>query len=82
MRRETMTECKIITINDGKERQLTNGNYLYACDYPVLERYLNEYLEEGWKVIHMLPEFEPAINEKGNYSFYKGGYTFYLEREI
>jgi len=48
----------------------------------VLERYVNEYLEEGWKVVHMMPVVEPAINEIGAYNFYKGGYTFYLEREV
>lgn len=77
-----MRECKIITINDGKERQIMNENYLYVYDYPVMERYVNEYLEEGWKVVHMMTVVEPAINESGIYSFYKGGYTFYLEREV
>ena len=48
----------------------------------MLERYVNEYLEEGWKFVHMMPVVEPAINEIGAYNFYKGGYTFYLEREV
>ena len=77
-----MKECRIITVNDGKERELSNGNYLYVCDYPATEKVVNEYLKEGWDIVHMTPVIDPAINREGDFTFYKGGYTFYLEREV
>lgn len=76
-----MKECKIITINDGNERELSNGNRLYICDYPVTEKCVNDYLEDGWNIVQMTPVFNPAINREGDFTFYRGGYTFYLERE-
>lgn len=77
-----MRQCKVITVNDGKERELTDGDRLYICDHPVTERCINEYLEEGWSIVQMCPVINPAINQEGSYTFYRGGYTFYLEREI
>lgn len=77
-----MKECKIIHINDGTAREITNGNRHFVEDYPWTEEQLNRYLNEGYELKHMVPMVTPAIQGEGNYSFYKSGFAFYLEREI
>ena len=77
-----MKECKIITINDGNPREITNGNRLYVEEFDTTEGIISELINDGWKVVSFVHDFNPAIQETGNYSFYKGGLTFYLEREI
>lgn len=77
-----MKECKIITINDGNAREIANGNRLFVEEFEAMEGIISELLNDGWKVVSFAPDFNPAIQESGNYSFYKGGLTFYLEREV
>lgn len=43
---------------------------------------INDYLKEGWEVKAVVPIVNPAIQEKGSFSFYRGGLEFYLEREV
>lgn len=76
-----MKECKLIHINDGCERELRDGNRFYAEEFPETRELIGTYLEEGWQVVHMVPDFSPAIQGEGRYSFYKTSWTFYLERE-
>lgn len=76
-----MKKCKVIHINDGTASILENGNYRFVEEFKFTESYLNDLLNKGWEVKHMVPEVTPAIQGDGSYSFYKSGYTFYLERE-
>lgn len=50
-------------------------------EFNFTESYLNDLLSKGWEVKHMVLEVTPAIQGDGSYSFYKSGYTFYLERK-
>ncbi|MDO5132783.1 MAG: hypothetical protein Q4D81_07355 [Eubacteriales bacterium] len=76
-----MKECRIITINDGREKELANGNWLHIEEFPRMAEIIGKYLQEGWEVVHFVPVYNPAVHEEGKFSFYRGGYTFYLERE-
>ena len=76
-----MKSVKIITINDGKEEELANGDYFYAEEYPRTETMVAQYLNEGWTLIHVLKDYNPAIQGEGSYSFYKGGLTFIFEKD-
>ncbi|MBR4446660.1 MAG: hypothetical protein IKS37_12280 [Solobacterium sp.] len=77
-----MKEVRILTINDGKEEVLANGDYFYAETYPRTEAMVQEYLNDGWNLIHVMKDFNPAIQKEGNYTFYRGGITFMFEREV
>ena len=50
-------------------------------DYPWAEKIVNRYLEEGYEVKQMIPIFDPAIQREGVYTFYRSGFTLYLEKE-
>ena len=76
-----MKKCKVIHINDGTASVLENGNFRFVEEFNFTESYLNDLLSKGWEVKHMVPEVMPAIPSDGSYSFYKSGFTFYLERE-
>jgi len=75
-----MKICKVIHINDGRPKMITNGNMVFAEEYVVTSDILNQYLADGWEVRNMVPEFTPSMEENGP-AFYQGGFTFYLERE-
>ena len=77
-----MRECKIIHINDGNEAEMTNGNRFYAESFPRAEEMIGDYLRQGYQVVHMVPDFTPSVQEEGCFSFYKTGWSFYLEREV
>ena len=76
-----MKKCKIITINDGSAREVTNDNFLFVEEYDVAESIIDKYLEEGYEIKHMVPVYDPAIQGKGNYTFYRSGCTFYMEKD-
>ena len=77
-----MKECKVITINDGNAKELINENFLFVKEYGDTEKVIGELINDGWKVVSFAPDFTPALQKSGNFSFYKGGLTFYLEREV
>lgn len=76
-------ECKIIHINDGSAKVQQNENFHFVESFDWTAEYLSRFLNEGWKVTHMVPEISPAIQgETGSYAFYKSGWTFFLERDL
>lgn len=75
-----MKECKIIHINDGNERTLTNGNFHFAEDVPWAEKMLALYLNAGYEISQMIPEIDPGRPGNG-YPFYRSGFTVVLTRE-
>ena len=77
-----MKECKIITINDGNAREIANGNRLFVEEFETTEAIIGDLINDGWKVVSFAPDYNPAVQDSGNYTFYKGGLTFYLEREV
>lgn len=76
-----MKECKIIHIHDGNPVEISNGNRFFQEDFPQTEQVINDYLNQGFEVKQILPQYTPAIQEEGNLSFYKSGVLIYLERE-
>lgn len=75
-------ECKIIHINDGSAKVLQNKNFHFVESFDWAAEYINRFLSEGWEVKHMVSEVSPAIQGEGSCSFYKSGWTFFLERDI
>lgn len=75
-----MKVCKILHINDGQPKVITNGNFLFAEEYVRASDILNQYLADGWELRTMIPEFTPGAREDGP-AFYCGGFTVYLEHD-
>ena len=71
-----MKEIKIITVNDGKEEVLHNNNFFFVREEKNAEKYLEEFLKDGWTITHCFADYNPAIQEEGVYSFYKGGICY------
>ena len=75
-------EIKILAINEGDTLVHTNGNRRFVEEYEwsgtVLERYMNV----GYRIVNVIPDVTPAINQPGGYTFYKTGFTVFLEREV
>ena len=43
---------------------------------------LEEWVNEGWEVKSMIPQYTPGVQgTKGAYNFYLGGMIVYLEKE-
>ena len=76
-----MKKCKIIHINDGTPKELENGNRFFAEEYEEAEAFLAPFLAEGYEVKQMIPDYSPAIQKPGAFSFYNTGFTVYLEKE-
>lgn len=77
-----MKECKILHVHDGTYQELENGGRHLLERYPWAEEVINQHLAQGYEVKQMIPQFSPAIQEPGVYSFYKSGFIVYLEREV
>ena len=77
-----MKECKIIHINDGNPIEVSNGNRFFQECFPQTEEVINDYLNQGFEVKQIIPQYSPAIQEEGNFSFYKSGILIYLERTM
>ena len=76
-----MKQVKIITINDGQEKELRNGDWMYIEEYPRTEVIVAEYLNDGWTLAHVIPVFNPAEQGEGNLTFYRGGMTYIFVKE-
>lgn len=77
-----MKKCKIIHINDGTAKVTTNGDRHFVEKYPWAEKLIEGYLVQGYKVKQMIPNHTPNIQEKCEYSFFIGGFTIYMEKEV
>lgn len=76
-----MKKCKIIHINDGTAVTITNGERHFAVEFPWAESVIDEYLNDGYEVKQMIPEISPAVVNEDPLTFYKSGFTIYLEKE-
>ena len=77
-----MKECKIIHLNDGNPVEVSNSNFFFQEFFPKTEEVINDYLNQGFEVKQILPQYSPAIQKPGVYSFYRSGILIYLERTI
>ncbi len=76
-----MKKVIILHINDGNSEVATNGNRMFVETFPKAQSEIEKYLNEGWEVKQMIPEVTPSVNKEGAYSFYKSGFTIYMEKE-
>ncbi len=74
--------CRILHINDGNPETIQNGDFLLVQAFPKMESVLEEFLEEGYELKQIISDYSPAVNEEGNYTFYKSGIIAYLERSV
>lgn len=76
-----MKKCKLVHINDGSEKVITNGDMHFVEEYPWTEELIESYLNEGYEVKQMVSNYMPNIQGEGGYSFFVGGVTIYMEKE-
>jgi len=77
-----MKEVKILHVNDGHSKVIKNEDRMFIETFPYAQEEIEKLINEGWEVKQMIPEVTPAINKEGVYSFYKSGFTIYLERDV
>ena len=77
-----MKEVKVIHINDGTSEVLTNGNRHYAEDNVWAGKMLSMYLNAGYEISQIIPDFTPGEPGGGGYAFYKTGFTVFLVRDV
>lgn len=78
-----MKKCRVLHINDGNSRELTNGNRFFAEHEPKTEQAINKLMEMGYEVKQMVPQYSPSIQgNSGSFTFYLSGYSYYLEKEF
>ena len=78
-----MKKCRVLHINDGNSRELTNGNRFFAEHEPKTEQAITKLMEMGYEVKQMVPQYSPSIQgNSGSYTFYLSGYSYYLEKEF
>lgn len=75
-----MKKCVVIHVNDGKPEELHNGDHMFIERFPRTERIIEEYLAKGYELKQMIPDYTPAMQEEGNFTFFKGGVTIYFEK--
>ena len=75
-------EMRILSINEGDTTIHTNGNRRFVEEYTWSGTVLEMYLNVGYKIVKIVPDVTPAVNKPGNYTFYKTGFTVFLEREV
>ena len=76
-----MKEYKIIQMNEGHARTLTNGSWHCARDYPWTEKMLNLHLRQGYTVKQMIATVTPGEPGSRGYAFYNDGFVFLLEHD-
>ena len=76
-----MKHVMILHINDGNSRVIKNEDRMLIESFPRAEAEIAKYVNDGWRVTQMIPEVSPAIPKEGSYSFYRSGFTLYLEKE-
>ena len=77
-----MKKCILIHINDGNTEVLRNGNYMFIERLPKTEEVIEQYLSQGYEVKQIIPDYSPAEQGEGNFTFYKGGITIYFEKDF
>lgn len=76
-----MKEVKVIHIHDGDLREMTNQNWHAGGEAVWAGNMLSLYRNAGYEIIQIIPEYAPAEQGRGYYTFYKDGFTVILERE-
>ena len=77
-----MKKCKIICINDGTAKVMTNGEHHFVEEFLWAEELINSYLEQGYEVKQMISNVTPNVQKEGDYTFFMGGFALYLEKEV
>ena len=72
-------EIKVIHINDGSEKMLTNGNFHFAEEYGWTGEVISAYVNVGYRIVSITPAYSPYPERN---SFFKTGFNVFLEREV
>lgn len=79
---KTKTITKLVSVNDGNDNEIHNGNLIYIVNYPRTEKILNAFLNDGWILHSKNFRVTPAIQKPGVYSFYLDGWDLLFVKEI
>lgn len=77
-----MKKCVLIHINDGNADVVQNGNRMFIERFTRTEEVIEQYLSQGYEVKQIIPDYSPAEQGEGNFTFYKGGITLYFEKNV
>ena len=72
-------EIKVIHINDGSEKMLTNGNFHFAEEYGWTGEVISAYVNVGYQIVSITTDYSPYPERN---SFFKTGFNVILEREV
>lgn len=72
-------EIKVIHINDGSEKMMTNGNFHYAEEFAWTGEVLSAYVNVGYRIVSIMTDYTPCPEKN---SFFKTGFNVILEREV
>lgn len=73
---------KLVSINDGENNEINNGNRLYIVNYPRTEKVIAAFLNDGWNLHSKEFRVVPSIQREGAYAFYLGGWDMLFVKEI
>lgn len=73
---------KMITVNDAKEVNVQNGDFLLVEYYPRTEAIISEFLSNGYTLISKTQRVSPAMQREGGYSFYIGGWDLLFSKQV
>ena len=76
-----MKEVRVIHIHDGDVHEMTNKNWHTGGESVWAGEMLSLYRNAGYEIVQIIPEYCPAEQGRGRYTFYKDGFTVILERE-
>lgn len=76
------TIARHITINDGKEQSVHNGDFLTVDIHPRIDAIVSAFLNDGFTLLKLTKNINPAIQKEGAFSFYKGGWDLLLTKVV
>ena len=76
------TITKLITIQDGQENMVQDGDWLYVSYYPKADAIIAEFLNDGWVLLDRTQRITPAMQGEGNFAFYMGGWDCLFSKEV
>lgn len=76
-----MKKCILVHVNDGEPEILRNDDRMFIEHFMRAEKVIEDYISQGYEVKQIIPDYEPSVQETGNFTFYKSGMIIYFEKD-
>ncbi|MBR2257509.1 MAG: hypothetical protein IJ899_09345 [Blautia sp.] len=76
------TLVKLVNLHDGNSIDHYNGKWFCIESYPRLEAIVAAFYDDGWELVNRTVQFNPALQEDGAFSFYRGGWDFLFKKQV